>query len=471
MIAKNPKKGWSVKAILMVLFFLFITGVGLLSYAANQELQLKNKIYPHVYLDGNHIGNLTKQEAYQLYKNIDSKAKSIEIVVTYKNQSIATLSGSLLDIHSDAREIIDRAYLIGRTPSTGARIYQKLSTIFNLTRFPFISKIQYDRSKIEELTGNWEDIYNKPAKNALFTFENGRVSSFRQEERGLKIQSDKLLADIQKTIEDIKHDPVKKKIITLEDQVVEPETTLAEANEYGIEELIAEGMSNYTHSIPERVHNLTLASTKFNGVLIPQGKEFSFNETVGDISASTGYKPAYVIKNGRTVLGDGGGICQVSTTLFRAALNAGLPILERWAHAYRVSYYENDSKPGLDATVYSPTNDLKIKNNTNASILIQTEIDSNNNLLYFRLYGKKDGRKIEISTPTLTGFAPAPEPLYQDDPTLKKGVVKQVDFAASGAKASFHYKVTGDNPDVNFEKTFYSSYRPWQAVYLVGQAD
>ena len=127
-------------------------------------------------------------------------------------------------------------------------------------------------------------------------------------------------------------------------------------------------------------------------------------------------------------MGDGGGVCQVSTTFFRAALNTGLPITERHAHAYRVGYYENDSGPGLDATIFSPDVDLKIKNDTPGAILIQTEIDKENNLLYFRLYGKKDGRTAEISPVTVTSEQPPLPPLYQDDLTLKKGVTKQINF-------------------------------------------
>jgi vancomycin resistance protein YoaR len=151
-------------------------------------------------------------------------------------------------------------------------------------------------------------------------------------------------------------------------------------------------------------------------------------------------------------------------------LNAGLPIVERHAHAYRVGYYENDSQPGFDATVFAPTNDLKIKNDTPAYILVQTEIDKENNLLYFKLYGKKDNRRSEISKIALYDLTPPPPSLYQDDPTLKKGVIKQVDYAASGGKASFHYQVTKDNQTI-IDQDFLSLFKPWQAVYLVGTAD
>jgi vancomycin resistance protein YoaR len=189
---------------------------------------------------------------------------------------------------------------------------------------------------------------------------------------------------------------------------------------------------------------------------------------VGDISAATGYQSAYIIKDGHTVLGDGGGVCQVSTTLFRAALAAGLPIVERHAHDYRVHYYEEGGiQPGLDATVYGPTYDLKFKNDTPTSILIQAKTDVANLSLTFDLYGTGDGRKAQISNQKIWDITSPPPDLYQDDPTLPKGVVKQVDFSAWGAKASFDYLVTR-GADVLENTTFVSNYRPWQAVYLRG---
>jgi vancomycin resistance protein YoaR len=253
-------------------------------------------------------------------------------------------------------------------------------------------------------------------------------------------------------------------------EIIKPEFTLSTANDFGIIEKIGQGQSDYSGSISERIHNIILASSKFHGILIPKDEIFSFNKTVGDISALTGYKPAYIIKNGRTVLGDGGGVCQVSTTLFRAAINTGLPIIERVSHAYRVHYYENDGKPGFDATVFNPSADLKFKNDTSAYILIQTEIDKTNNILTFMLYGKKDNRIAQISDAKVWDVLPPPEPLYQDDPTLKKGITKQIDWSSWGAKAIFHYKVEKEGKTIA-DQDFFSQYRPWQAVFLVGTAD
>ncbi len=435
----------------------------------NEEKKYANRIYPTVYINNVKVGNMSTEKVKELFEKKNKELQKASINVEYNKTQIATFSATTLRLKYDATGIADRAYLIGRSSHFPSRIYQQIASIMGFRAFNFAIYPEYDENYVKERLTTFEESYNAPAKNALFKFEDGKVNEFRQEKNGAEIESQRFLEDIDKTIKSFTKTPA---VITvsLRSRVLKPEITLAEANKFGIEELIAEGKSDYTHSIPERIHNVLLAASKFNGVLIPKGKVFSFGETIGDISALTGYKPAYVIKNGKTVLGDGGGVCQISTTLFRAALNAGLPITERHAHAYRVSYYENDSKPGFDATIFSPTVDLKFLNDTPASILIQTEVDEENNLVTFKFYGKRDNRKVEISPVTVYDLQPAPAPVYQDDPTLKKGIVRQVDFAVGGAKASFDYKVIKDGK-VHFEKNFFSAYRPWAAVYLVGQAD
>ena len=256
-------------------------------------------------------------------------------------------------------------------------------------------------------------------------------------------------------------------VLSVQSKVVKPDITVSKINNFGIEELIGEGNSNYSHSIQSRIFNIKLAASKFHGILIQKGETFSFNKIIGDISSNTGYQPAYIIKNGRTVLGDGGGVCQVSTTMFRAALNTGLPITERNAHAYRVSYYENDSQPGFDATIYTPSVDFRFVNDTQSAILIQMTNDDVNNLLSFKFYGKKDDRKVQISPVTVWDVVPPPEPSYEDDPNLKTGVLKQIDYAAYGSKAKFEYKVI-KNGTVDIDQTFYSNFQPWRAVFLRG---
>jgi len=250
-------------------------------------------------------------------------------------------------------------------------------------------------------------------------------------------------------------------------QTSSPSVTTQEVNQLGINELIGRGTSIFRGSIASRIFNVGHASGKLNGVLIPPDSVFSFDDAVGDVSQLTGYKQAYIIQSGKTILGDGGGLCQVSTTLFRAALNAGLPIVERRAHAYRVGYYEQDSGPGLDATVYVPTTDFKFKNDTPNTILIQTIFDPKAMTLAFELYGTKDGRVATITKPIITKQIAPPEDKYIDDPTLPTGKVNQVEHKAWGATVKFDYTVTRNGEQI-YQKTFTSVYQPWGAVFMKG---
>lgn len=431
---------------------------------------LSNKlIFPNVYVDKINVSGKNKEEFYSIFNYKNKALKKIKIEVFFNKEKIATFSGEALNLSLDNETAYLQAFLIGRSPYFLARLQQQLTSMLKLRKYFFINNIKYNKEIIDDFINRMEEIHNQPAQNALFNFQNGRVIAFKKEKQGKEIDSQNFYKNLNHSLIEIKNNP-QNKVILLKIKVIEPEITLAKSNNFGIEELIAEGKSNFSHSSQERIHNIILASSKFHGILIPKGNILSFNETVGDVSLLTGYKPAYIIKEGKTVLGDGGGICQVSTTLFRAALKAGLEIIERHPHAYRVSYYENDSPPGFDATVFAPNIDLKIKNNTPAYLLIETEIDKLNSQLFFRFYGKKDQRMIEISPIAIWNQTPPPSPLYQDDPTLKKGVIKQIDFPAWGSKTNFHYKVTL-NKKVIFEKDFFSFYKPWRAVFLVGIGD
>jgi vancomycin resistance protein YoaR len=236
---------------------------------------------------------------------------------------------------------------------------------------------------------------------------------------------------------------------------------------YGINHLLAEGRSKFLGSINSRVHNLNLAANKIDGTLVAPGEEFSFLNTVGPISSATGFQTAYIISQGKTILGEGGGVCQTSTTLFRAILNSGLPITERYPHSYRVGYYEQDAKPGFDASVYYPSLDLKFRNDTDRYILVQAEVDKSKYEMVFYIYGTKDGREVNITEPELFGYLPTPAPVYIEDKSLKPGEVKQIDFPASGITSRFERVVLKNGQDSQ-KDTFKSTYTPWKAVYLKG---
>lgn len=241
----------------------------------------------------------------------------------------------------------------------------------------------------------------------------------------------------------------------------------SDPTKYGILSLLGEGHSKFTGSAAARVKNLTLAAERTNGVLVPPGGVYSFNNSVGEISGTNGYDSAYIISNGRTILGEGGGVCQTSTTLYRAVLNSGLPIVTRYPHAYRVYYYEIDAPVGFDASIYQPSLDFQFKNDTPNFILVQSTWNTSTQELEFKIYGTPDGREVEISEPVVTNVKAPPAPLYQDDPSLPKGVTKQIDFSAWGATVEYTRTVKRSGEVIN-QEVYKSTYQPWRAIYLVG---
>ena len=252
---------------------------------------------------------------------------------------------------------------------------------------------------------------------------------------------------------------------------VEPElgddTTM---DELGITGLVAEAKTFFRGSGESRQQNVKAGSDMMNGVMIPPGGEFSFNDNLGDISLDTGFAEAWIIYGGRTIQGVGGGICQVSTTAFRAAFYGGYPIIERNPHAYRVGYYEqglNSPGPGLDATIFSPVADFRFHNDRDAWLLIETELDETDQSLVFRFYSAFDPRVVTVSEAEVTDIVEAKEAVYEFNPSLEKGEIKQVDWENEGAKIAVERVVVYDSK-VIIEDTIRTTYQPWGSVYEFG---
>lgn len=319
---------------------------------------------------------------------------------------------------------------------------------------------------IKDLVSSWGKEINQSVVEPELAFDGKEITTFKAPVEGRHVDPEKnapLILAALTAHEEMQQTQPLELIVTS----TSPKVTLASLNSLGITERIGRGNSEYAHSIPNRIKNVALTTSRIHASIIMPGETFSFNKALGDVSAATGFLPAYVISQGKTVLGDGGGVCQVSSTLFRALLDAGLPILERRGHSYRVGYYEQNSRPGFDATVYAPHPDLTFLNDTGSPILINAQADSTHTKMYIELYGKSDGRKAEVLNYKQWDQSPAPPPMYQDDPSLPTGTLKQIDFAAGGLKISFDYKVS--YPDGAVKQTTYTTiYTPWRAVYLRG---
>lgn len=253
----------------------------------------------------------------------------------------------------------------------------------------------------------------------------------------------------------------------------------ATAEELGITELISEKVTWFYGSSDERKHNIARSAANFYGIVIAPYEEFSFNDYLGTISEDDGYTEGLIIVGGQTIKGIGGGVCQVSTTLYQTAFWGGFPITSRLEHGYWLTYYNDGEGPGMDATVYSPGEDedpafevdLKFINNTPYHLLMENYYSAENEALTFKFYSTSMGRTIEKDGPYFENVTEVPGPSqdrWEFDEDLAEGEVKQIDWATEGADAFVTRRVINADGDVIEERTFASHYIPYPNTFHYG---
>ena len=249
---------------------------------------------------------------------------------------------------------------------------------------------------------------------------------------------------------------------------LEPDITRLTIEELQFNNPVATGSSFFWGSGENRVHNIGNGSAKIDGTILAPGEHFSFNNTVGPITEDEGFVEGLVIGPDRTEPGIGGGICQVATTLFRAVFRAGLPVNERWQHAYRVGYYElgDGYPPGFDAAISQPGQDLRFTNDTSNYLLIRREFSANQAFLRFHITGAPVGRTVELDAwqgePT-----PPPPMVVVASEELAPGEVQRTDPPREGLQAVVHRTVSFGGKVV-FKDWFISKFRPWAERWEIG---
>jgi vancomycin resistance protein YoaR len=281
--------------------------------------------------------------------------------------------------------------------------------------------------------------------------------------------------DIFRTIQDIQTKlAAGEHALTVTVATTQPEVTDdATGEKLGIREEIMAYTSYFRGSTAERLQNIEKAAANFHGLLVAPGATFSMASAMENVTLDNGYAEAWIIYGGKTIKGVGGGVCQVSTTLFRAAFFAGFPIVERHSHAYRVGYYEQTASghdaqmAGMDATVFLPMVDFKFQNDTPYWLLMETYYYPNSRSLLWKFYSTSDGRKVEWETSGPQNVEDPPEPQYEENPDLAQGQIVQVDWAAEGADVTVLRTVYRDGVAL-FTDSFITHYLPWADVFQYG---
>ncbi|MBB5233321.1 VanW family protein [Deinococcus budaensis] len=245
-----------------------------------------------------------------------------------------------------------------------------------------------------------------------------------------------------------------------------PARTVADLHERGVVAHLASGESGFAGSPEFRVHNIRVGSSRLHGVWLEPGAVFDFNALIGRISKERGFVPGYVIAGQSLTMEPGGGICQVSTTVFRAAYLAGLEVVERHAHSHQVAYYD---PPGFEATVYAPAKNLRFRNDTASPLLMQAAWDLEAGTLSIHLFGGPPDRQVQVSPPRIRDLRPALAPSFVPAPDLKPGEARRIDLPASGMRVRIERTVRRDGK-VRRDETL-SHYRPWGGVFAVAPGD
>lgn len=285
---------------------------------------------------------------------------------------------------------------------------------------------RFNQNGIEQYLETLTNKINHPPVDARLVIDEGRAGEFTPHQNGFHLDVLKSTANLMVLL--ARDDRSSKSIVDLIVKEAEPTVTLAKINNLGINTLLGRGESDFGGSPKARTHNINVGSKIFNGVILKPGEIFSFNNLLGPVDASMGYLPELVIKEGELTPEYGGGICQVSTTLFRAAAAAGLPIIERRPHSLPVRYY---NPQGFDATIYPGSTDLKFRNDTSTHILIQTKIIGTK--IDFEIYGTADGRRVVLDGPRQYDIQPngAMKAVLKRTVTYADGVEKKDEFRSS----------------------------------------
>lgn len=422
---KSKKKGILIK----VLFICLIITVSATAYLTSGILS--KEIYKGVYIDGKSVGGMDKDEAVEhLLRNNRRSTESFQLTLKYGKHKWVfdhnDIGGSL-----KVDEAVDKAYSVGRE----GNIFSSIAVSRKIKKEPvtIYSLYEYDRDKLLSRLELISKTIDKEAVNAVIEFYPDEEDKFiiKPEEDGIALDINRIIKDLDKELAKGNIKPT----ITMQTVPIEPKVTTKDLEE--LTNCISTFSTDLSASSGNRTHNIILAAKAFNGMVVEPGKTVSFNYTTGERTLENGYKKAPAIMADKSYEEvPGGGVCQVSSTLYNAVLRAGLEIVELTRHSLPVSYLDK----GLDATVNlpDPPIDFKFKNNRDTAVFLRTYVKDQR--IYFEVYGKElpDGQHIEIRTEEYERI-PAPEPEYIEDVEGKH--VKYKDETHEKVKSREGYKV------------------------------
>lgn len=433
---RTGKRARSSKRKIMLAVSAFVViGVAALAtytlYAKDIVKEWDNKIYPGVTVQGINVGGMTKEEAKvklteTLEKGIQNKKLTMEI-----GGKQYELSYSDIIPQYDLDGTIEQAYKFGKENGI-LKKYMSIKHGEN-AKSEISSGFSYDEEKLKEYEEKLKNSVNQPAKDASLTINQKNIE-VKPEIEGKTLNLETL---DQKLRENINGDINSTDVVKIDVEATKPRVTKEDLAQ--IKDVIGTFSTSYATSSPGRCNNIEIATSALNGAIVMPGETFSFNDVVGPRTVERGYKEAGTYVGNKVEPGIGGGICQVSTTLYRAAMKANLRSVERTNHSMVVGY----AQPGLDATVSYGYLDYKFKNTYDFPIYIQG--NTYGKVVTYTLYGDSralNGRTYDMVSEILETIPP--ETKVVPDSSLPEGKEINEGGGTTGYKAR-SYQITYEN--------------------------
>ena len=399
------------------------------------------------------LGDLDRAEALQAVQQAEESMLCRGIELVYGEDKWQAVPGEL-GLSIDAGAMVDQALQAGRTGSLLHKWRERQHVAANGLDLPVV--LGLDRGKLEQqVSGLTADLTAAP-RDARFHVNEDDTITIIPAQDGITVDYDSLEADLLA----LAGAAGRNATVDLQMRIVPPNRNTSDVEKMGIRGLLAVFGTKFDPANRSRSYNVKVAAAALDGVLVPPGQEFSFNEVVGPRSSEAGYKNAPIIINNEFVEGLGGGVCQVSTTLYNAVLLANLEIAARTNHSLPVSYVPR----GRDATVVYQAVDFRFRNSYEEYIYIKSTVQGGT--LEIKIYGNPDkGKKVELSSWDTEVLEP--KVIYEEDPNLIKGeqVVKQE--GARGYKVAAERTIWEGGAPVK-EPLPRSYYHPINKIVAVG---
>ncbi len=373
--------------------------------AANAAFMFNDEIYSGVTVGDIPVGGLSEQAAQQkILSTIKDHTGKPSIILTYQNQSWP-ISSDDIELSIDAVSLAKQAYNVGRTGNSLVRLQERFLAINNGHFLPLL--ISYDQKKLTAIINTIAKSIDYQAHNASLKYNDSKISIV-PESTGHKV-------DVAQTVADIASQLQRRIPSTINITVVESAPLIVSKDLIDIDGLIASYTTYFDSSYQNRSQNITLAAQNISNVLVHPGEVLSFNSSVGPRLAEYGYKEAPVFISGKLVPDWGGGVCQVTSTLYNAVLLADMEIIERTSHFRPPGYVPL----GQDATVADNLLDFKFKNTSPFNIFISSELLDGS--ITFNIYGKRSTDSADIKIVSANKKVLEPNTIIRQDPGMQIG--------------------------------------------------